>query len=426
MKKYILYISIIILTGCSTISNYTSINYNLYDFSFEAETKKENKPSSSLFEDYYGRYDFYKETYDIRNEVLIPIDIHIWQKDDGTGNYINDSINRADWKKIIEYVERFYNQIEAPSRKVPGVVDYVTTKIHFQLNKVYFTKNSACWKLGQNINAREGEKLNQIADSLYPKGISFLKIHVTGANPRPSGYAVFPEFKESRDHFVVTFNKEQEIHFNGPDATWAKAQHIAHELAHDLDLYHIYSLNFNACDQTKPDYLDDIFGRGENVICPFDTGWDCDYADTIKPCLNNIMGGTKDARYFSPKQVQRMHRALMLKSIGKYAIAYNFNSSNFIEITKDEIWDFDFKTFNNIRIQAGTTLTIKNTIRFIPEAGIYIEEGGKLILDGGILTNEQVLNSKWKGVKIQKNKQTTLKQEDFIEIKNSGKIYGVK
>ena len=87
-----------------------------------------------------------------------------------------------------------------------------------------------------------------------------------------------------------------------------------------------------------------------------------------------------------------------------------------LKITKRVV--FNNKTFDNVKrlwVTPGATLIIKNsTLKFIlvehdlstkeiPETGIYVETGGKLIIHNSILscTNTEKM---WSGIKIAENK----------------------
>ncbi len=60
--------------------------------------------------DYFRRYEYFKDIYGDRNGVLIPIDIVVWQKEDGSGNYIDNNINRERLDTIIQNLNLFYKK----------------------------------------------------------------------------------------------------------------------------------------------------------------------------------------------------------------------------------------------------------------------------------------------------------------------------
>ena len=69
-------------------------------------------------------------------------------------------------------------------------------------------------------------------------------------------------------------------------------------------------------------------------------------------------------------------------------------------ITANTIWNSDIGVYGKISIRSGVTLTIQNaTVYLTPASSILIHPGGKLILDGGTLTNA-CPDQMWKGVTV--------------------------
>lgn len=379
------------------------------------------KSTSQEYTNYYNRYDFYKDHFNKLNEVVIPFNFCIWLKDDGTGNYQNTPENDEMFKQIEHYIERFYIYNTAKSDTIPDVTDLPSTKIHFQLRNIFYIRNTSFWEYGNSIANADGLELNKEIRHLYPSEGNYFNIHVTGANPQhngASGYTVIPGTILRKEHFIITFNRNR-LHILEEDRTYPIAIHLIHELAHNFDLTHNYD---NAiCDQNNPDYLDDVFGKGENAVCPHEAGWSCNSLSADNSCTNNIMGGTSGGAYFSPKQIYRMHRALALKSIRNYAYNYSFSERNTIDITKNETWDFNMKLYNSLRILSGCTLTVRCQINFVEKASLQLEERAVLIVDGGSITNDQPQSSGWKGIAIKRPKRKS-GDPGKVFLKNGGHI----
>lgn len=68
--------------------------------------------SSTLFTNYYDRYEYYKDIYDHRNDVIIPIDIHVWQKDDSTGNFQNNPTDKSYLQNIVNNANERLSNLE--------------------------------------------------------------------------------------------------------------------------------------------------------------------------------------------------------------------------------------------------------------------------------------------------------------------------
>ncbi|MCF8410267.1 MAG: hypothetical protein K9G31_03145, partial [Crocinitomicaceae bacterium] len=350
-------------------------------------TCTENLPD---YNNYYNRYNFYKDNYNEHPTVTIGLNFNIWQKNDGSGNWTNDASSIARLYQVVEWMNSHYQNNIAPSDPINGIVDYTTTKIKFEINQIYFYQNSNLWSSSNSF------ALNNAAFSAHPSSKSFLNIHITGGYYMgASGFANIPSHNLSMDHYVVTFNNEAI-----PEGDWAFAGHLCHELGHNLGLDHTY--NGANCNQSDPDYLSDIHNYGP---CPHAGGWSCDPYSNSNTCTNNMMGGTNGGFYFSPMQIQRMHRSLALSSIRKYVKCENFPTENYVEISSNQTWDFNIKFYNSIRVKAGNTLTIMCKVVMSPGLNIIVEPGAKLILDGGVISTE--CNEYWGGIQVYGNSNLT-------------------
>lgn len=350
-------------------------------------TCTENLPD---YNNYYNRYNFYKDNYNEHPTVTIGLNFNIWQKNDGSGNWTNDASSIARLYQVVEWMNSHYQNNIAPSDPINGIVDYPTTKIKFEINQIYFYQNSNLWSSSNSF------ALNNAAFSAHPSSKSFLNIHITGGYYMgASGFANIPSHNLSMDHYVVTFNNEAI-----PEGDWAFAGHLCHELGHNLGLDHTY--NGANCNQSDPDYLSDIHNYGP---CPHAGGWSCDPYSNSNTCTNNMMGGTNGGFYFSPMQIQRMHRSLALSSIRKYVKCENFPTENYVEISSNQTWDFNIKFYNSIRVKAGNTLTIMCKVVMSPGLNIIVEPGAKLILDGGVISTE--CNEYWGGIQVYGNSNLT-------------------
>lgn len=209
------------------------------------------------------------------------------------------------------------------------------------------------------------------------------------------------------------------------------ARVLLHELGHNFSLRHLYSNNMSSqqetCNEEYSDYLLDIFNTGEEKWCPDDNpNWSCEPTNPNTYCTNNIM----DHRmwdYLSPMQLGIMHRATYIGDIKNYTYPSNNQLNTTIRLRQNEVWDFPMRLYQDIIISSGVTLTVKCTIQMPVRSKIRIEEGGKLIIDGGCITsyNEK---SKWAGV-VSKRKGLFGKKlpiKNLIEIKNSGRVENVQ
>lgn len=99
----------------------------------------------------------------------------------------------------------------------------------------------------------------------------------------------------------------------------------------------------------------------------------------------------------------KIHRALSLKTPRKYVDKCPYSEVP-IEIKNDEeglpineVWNMDFRVYNDVIVRSGNTLTITCKVSFPEQAQLLIEPGATLILNGGTLTGSCNM---WKGIKL--------------------------
>ena len=91
-------------------------------------------------------------------------------------------------------------------------------------------------------------------------------------------------------------------------------------------------------------------------------------------------------------------------------------------ITQNTTWNTPVFA-NNITIQSGVNLTINSTVFCYRNAKITIHPGGKLIIDGGTLTNA-CIGEMWGGITVMGDPTKPLQQQyqGFVQVVNHGKI----
>ena len=101
------------------------------------------------------------------------------------------------------------------------------------------------------------------------------------------------------------------------------------------------------------------------------------------------------------------------------------------EITTTQSWETSGIIGGDVYIKYGGELTISGHYGFLPDVDIFVEQGGKLIIDGGVLTsscsgfNEYT----WNGIDVWGNSSSSqygTSNQGYIKILNNGRIYNAE
>jgi len=182
--------------------------------------------------------------------------------------------------------------------------------------------------------------------------------------------------------------------FNASDTdARTQASHWAHEIGHLLGLNHTYGTGEN-CNPNHYLHLWDVFGGGP---CPHESGYNCDPFSPTNTCTNNIMGSTSVGGYYSPLQIGRIHR-----NVSNFGMMYwvdGYDPTPYI-VEENEEWNFHMKFYQPVIIPNGVTVTVKCMLQMVPQAKLIVQPGGRLIIDGGIITTNKFGSEFWTGIEV--------------------------
>lgn len=369
----------------------------------------------------------------------LKVAMHIWLGSNGEGNWVENQDTYDAFYNIIEPgINARYTNVAASTESFSPILSDPDSRIRIEITGVYFYYDD-----GTFGSESRPTLLNYIAAN-HPDRLTSMPIHFVFGNCGGAAGSSNGTQYQNDNHTTAIVSCANIL--QGP---WAMINHLAHEIGHCVDLRHTYDGSCNGvsgdpndscCPETddpqSDEYIDDIFDFGNNWcnspagFCYECTGWSCDPTDPTLNCSNNLMGAANLPEYYiSPQQMAKMHRAAHIKSIRKYMWGYDDDK---LEITDDETWDFSFKTYNDIVIKPGVTLTVTCEIQFVPQARLIIEQGGKLILDGGKLTNAKYSDELWRGIEVWGNSDMSQNQanQGYVIAKNDAIIenarYGIR
>ncbi|HMN05897.1 MAG TPA: hypothetical protein PKD45_09230 [Flavobacteriales bacterium] len=161
---------------------------------------------------------------------------------------------------------------------------------------------------------------------------------------------------------------------------------MAHEIGHCLGFYH----SFQSC-TSLPD-----------IQCPHSTAWCAPTSSsppngTPTPCYNNMMGYSTDKISLTPKQIGHLNQMLRGTWRAQYLTACERDVLMDKVISSDQTWDYATVLGGDVYIESGATLTIRCKVNMPTGGRIIVKPGGRLVLDGGYITNSCCSNF-WQGI----------------------------
>lgn len=252
-------------------------------------------------------------------DKIVKVNFNIFQDDSGKNNFQDIAADRERLNNIFTWMSEMYANNPPPSDPVEGVKELKKTYIQFELGGIYFYKNT---RLSKSMNSQE---LLQAIKAVDPMRMEQYNICFTAATyGTAGGISSSPSFNLKEDMWIVmfkTYNKGSSM------GDYAATTTLAHELGHSFDLLHTYigggASAYCGKSADDPEYLSDVFGPWPGN-CPhfapdktYPWGFNTSSSSNDRK-TNNMMGGFQSSRYFSPKQIGIMHRALTIKTAKRY------------------------------------------------------------------------------------------------------------
>lgn len=143
-------------------------------------------------------------------------------------------------------------------------------------------------------------------------------------------------------------------------------------------------------------------------------------------CTDHIMRQGSPRNYFPPQDLGEIHRMLTVGTVSKYTTQCTPLSNDYV-VNSNMTVDYDWRSYQNIVVESGATLTVTCRIRMPDNSTITVKQNGRLVIDGGTITS--ACNGIWQGIKVWGNASqhqyvygSNQLYQGFVELKNGAII----
>ncbi|HRH62860.1 MAG TPA: T9SS type A sorting domain-containing protein, partial [Bacteroidia bacterium] len=323
--------------------------------------------------------------------------------------------NYLTWESWLNWTVSIpFNNITNPNNcPIPINPAYLSdSKIRYKLKNVYFYDNSS---ILHETTSSQGEIANQFHLNQHPEDINQLNCYLllTCYVSSAQGYYGSQVINNQSSIFVCSATNYTYSPLPWQNHFGYFQGHLPHELGHHLGLHHPY--DSETLSTTNSDFLDDLFPNPPSYFL-----------------CNNMMGFQSNTleKSLTPKQMGRMHRSLSTNlSNGVHTVvrhfAYGYSALPH-NINTNETWDFTFKSYNDIVVKSGATLTLKCRLEMVPGSKIVVESGASLVINGATITSARCggpeYEALWAGIDGQFNSVIVTQNGALIEDAQ----YGIK
>ncbi|PKP48384.1 MAG: hypothetical protein CVT92_16170 [Bacteroidetes bacterium HGW-Bacteroidetes-1] len=132
-------------------------------------------------------------------------------------------------------------------------------------------------------------------------------------------------------------------------------------------------------------------------------------------CNWNLMNpGAQYWKSLFPDQIGKMHRSLSITNVRNFSTPESYISTPYI-VDENTLWDLNFTMYRDVVVETGSKLTVTCKLVMKKNAKIVVKQGGELIVDGGVITNED--GELWQGIQVwgDKNESQQPKQGESLK-----------
>ena len=319
------------------------------------------------------------------------------QKDDGSGNF---NVNDPDHQMMIDDIIATMNEKMSNMAIASCGGTNSHSKIQYEVNKMYI-QDTYLWN---NDNDNQGYKCpNRSTWYLRPKAVQI------DSDPSiPLGIDIFFTNGETAYNYNVVNNNSDYQGVNYACSMFPTNDYSEGSYVHMPDCFTKYYWMKEWATQiyTQP-WIPVVYSwylnsTAETILHELghSLGLYHEYTCITHNIMNNAGSGCAHD-YLTDAQLYTSHRNLSLKNIRKFVKEQTSLDAPLI-VTGNELIDFNTRLYRDIIIENGGSLTISCVVLMPAIGKIVVKQGGKLIVDGGIITNAQ--DDLWQGIQVWGNK----------------------
>jgi hypothetical protein len=347
MKSILIIISLSLISGYSIAQQDTCL---IDDF-----PSNKQEPAA-----YCGDITGYRPDQQTIKTKYVRVNFHVMQKGNGLENFQeNDTSHMIFLKSIIPDCNVRLRNLAAPyyggATGDPYIVD---SKIQFVLKDIYFHQDDIGWSNNNNIcgsysYANYAENETSELNIFFVEGITGL------SNGGGCGYAYYGEWAN-----YLIYDGWYEIFLQHPPGTygpdhlggipWIKNQGMLHEIGHCLNLQHSWN------------------GQFSDMYIPEEIGWCNPAVDSL--CTNNIMSYSRTKDFFSPMQLEFMHKELTFSWRKKLVVDCKTSISNPVVISQNENWDYAVAISGMFSVTNFATIDVSCKFDILENSQITIDQ----------------------------------------------------
>lgn len=383
---------------------------------------------TSSFWQQSNRLNFIPESTD--PSFIVPINIIIVRKTDGTGNFTETLANDIfpDAVDLLNY--HYDNLVEIdPStygdcfNNLLGEPVYVeSVKIQFDLDTILFIDNDSYWGLTSqypssglisHVESVLGtNKLNIYYTMQYQAWECLVNQNLLPCScSQGSGYVNFneavatppSETNMNSKPYVLTPNKYAQFIYGLNNYGWT-LQGLIYETK-------------RAFARTYEHELGHIFGLAHASISSHYDLNECEYSIMHQEGEVAAM----DEPWLPPSEIGEMHRILHTSCVRRYVALDTYFPNNKYYSSSNQTWDYDLRLYSDLVVENNSTLTIQCNIYMPENADITVNPGSTLILDEDALVKGYSDN--WQGtIHVKENAELIIKSYSTLEMSGNGQI----